>query len=178
MCEQGQEDPQKCLQGLQALLQHAGQHLQRLQANPARQVEFKSLLERFKVCQQYTEQLQNEVESQQGQPDPQQQVSDDLQIGMAKVQADHQVKEAKAQGDMALKFRKQSFTERLADAKTSTSIRRDNLRTGAAIGRDNLSTAHSIQRDNAKAVSQIQSTKAKTAATTSRNGRQNGQKAI
>ncbi len=188
-CEQGQEDPQKCLQGLQALLQHAGQHMARLQANPARQVEFKQLDERFKACEQYMEQLQSQIESQQNQTPPQQQVSDDLQIGMAKVQADQQVKTQKAQGDMALKFRKQAFTERLADAKTSTGIQRDNLRTGAAIGRDNLSTAHSIQRDNLKAATDIhqgyaktdagiQSLKAKTAATNNgRNGRQNGQKA-
>jgi len=164
MCEQGQEDPQKCLQGLQALLQHAGQHLQRLQANPARQVEFKSLLERFKVCQQYTEQLMNEVESQQNQPDPQQQVSDDLQIGMAKVQADSQIKGQKAQADMALKFRKQAFTERLADSKTASSIQRDNVRTGSAIQRDNFSTASSIHRDNLKTAASIHHGTAKTGA--------------
>ncbi len=189
MVEQGQMPPEEAVKGLQPILAHAGQHLQRLQANPTRQVEFKALLERFKHCQQYTEQLMNEVQSQQNQPDPQQQVSDDLQIGMAKVQADSQIKGQKAQADMALKFRKQAFTERLADAKASTSIQRDNLRTGAAIGRDNLSTAHSIQRDNAKTATnihqdyiktdaQIRAAKAKTAATTSRNGRQNGQKAI
>jgi hypothetical protein len=163
-CEQGQEDPQKCLMGLQAILEHTGQHLQRLSQNPARQVEFKQLLERFKVCQQYTQKLMSEVQSQQNQPDPQQQVSDDLQIGMAKVQADHQVKETKAQADMQLKFRKQAFTERLQDAKTSTGIQRDNLRTGAAIGRDNLSAAHSIQRDNLKTAHTINQDNAKTGA--------------
>lgn len=186
-CEQGQEDPQKCLMGLQALLGHAAQHLQRLQNNPARQVEFKSLEERFKACQQYMDQLQSQVESQQGQPDPQQQLSEDGQIQMAKVQQDGQIKQQKAQGDMALKFRKQAFTERLQDSKTASSIHRDNVRTGSAIQRDNLSTAHSIQRDNAKTATTIhqdyaktgaaihqQNLKAKTAA--SRNGR-NGRSA-
>ncbi len=181
-CEQGQEDPQKCLDGLQRLLGHAQEHLQRLQQNPARQAEFKQLMERFKVCAQYTQKLASEVEAQQNQPDPQQQMSEDFQIGMAKVQSDHQVKEEKAQGDMALKFRKQALTERMTDAKTGASIRRDNLRTGAAIGRDNLSAGHSIQRDNlktihtinqgaAKTAADIQAQKAKTAATVSRNGR-------
>ncbi len=162
-CEQGQEDPQKCLEGLQRLLGHAQEHLQRLQQNPARQVEFKQLMERFKVCAQYTQKLQSEVEAQQNQPDPQQQLSEDGQIQMAKVQQDAQIKGQKAQGDMALKFRKQAFTERLQDAKTSTGIRRDNLRTGAAIGRDNLSATHSIQRDNLKTVHQINQANAKTA---------------
>ncbi len=181
-CEQGQEDPQHCLDALQRLLGHAQEHLARLQQNPARVQEFKQLMERFKVCAQYTEKLASEIEAQQGETPPEQELSEDFQIGMAKVQSDAQIKQTKAEGDMALKFRKQALTERMTDAKTGASIRRDNLRAGAAIGRDNLSASHSIQRDNlktihtinqgnAKTAAQIQSDKAKTAAAVNRNGR-------
>ena len=160
MVEQGQMEPQQALEGLQRLLGHAQEHLARLQQNPSRVQEFKALMERFKVCAQYTQKLAHHVEQMMSEPPPEQELSDDFKIGMAKVEADSQIKSTKAEGDMALKMRKQMFNERMMDAKTGSTIRRDNL-----------STAHSIQRDNIKTGAQIQQERAKTAAAINRNGR-------
>jgi hypothetical protein len=123
--QQGQMDPQHALDALQRLLQHAGEHLARLQANPVRKQEFKQLEAQWKQVAQFTKQLANEVESQQGQPSPEQQLSEDGQIKMAKVQQDSEIKNKKADADLALKFRKAAFTERISDAKTAAAISRN-----------------------------------------------------
>jgi hypothetical protein len=128
MCEQGQEDPQHCLDALQRLLQHAGEHLARLQNNPVRKQEFDQLEAQWKEIAQYAKQLQGEIESQQGQPSPEQQLSEDGKIKMAKVQQDAQIKNRKTDADLALKFRKAAFTERISDAKTASQIARNGAR--------------------------------------------------
>jgi hypothetical protein len=134
--QQGQIDPQHALDALQRLLQHAGEHLARLQNNPVRAQEFKQLEAQWKEIAQFAKQLQGQIESQQGQPSPEQQLSEDGQIKMAKVQQDSQIKNKKADADLALKFRKAAFTERLADAKTAVGMHRENVKTAAALSRN------------------------------------------
>jgi hypothetical protein len=159
-CEAGQEDPQTCLTALQGLLQHAGEHLAKLQNNPVRKQEFDQLEAQWKQLAQYAQQLQREIQSQQGQPSPQQQLSEDGQIKLQKVQLDAQIKDKKANLDAARKFRQQAFNERLSDAKTGASMMRDTAKTRAGIGLQTAKTQHGMMIDNAK-----------TAATINRNGR-------
>jgi hypothetical protein len=128
-CEAGQEDKQKCIIGLQKILQHAGQHLANLQKNKSQQPEYKQLAEQWRQLARYlnhlTGQWQFESQQQQMEGTPQQQLSEQGMIDMQKVQQDSQIKQQKAQGDMALKFRKAAFNERLADVKTASQIQRD-----------------------------------------------------
>lgn len=122
-CEQGQEDPQKCFTALQKILQHAGQHL--ANARGAENTpEFKELSDIWRKLAQYLNKLQGEIESEQSQPSPEQQLSEDGQIKMMKVQQDGQIKSRKADQDMQLKFRKAAFGERIADLKTGSQVRR------------------------------------------------------
>lgn len=136
MVEQAQIDPQHALDALQRLLQHAGEHLARLQSNPFRKEEFKQLEAQWKQIAQFTKKLANHVQSQQGEPSPEQQLSEEGQIGMAKVQLHAQLADKKAEADIARKFRKDAFNERLADSKTASGIAREGAKTAAAISRN------------------------------------------
>lgn len=126
--EQGQMPPEHALDALQRLLQHAGEHLARIQNNPVRQNEFKQLEAQWKQIAQYAKGLQSEIESQQGQPSPEQQLSEEGQIKMAKVQQDSQIKAHKTEFDLQLKARKAGVTERLMDATTAAKISRNGRR--------------------------------------------------
>lgn len=129
MVQGGQMEPEKALDALQRLLQHAGEHLARLQNNPVRKNEFKQLEAQWKELAKFTQQLMRHVQSQQGQTSPQQQLSEEGQIKMAKVQQDAQIKAKKTDFDLQLKARKQGFSEHLMDAKTGAGIARDSLKT-------------------------------------------------
>lgn len=153
MCEQGQEDPQECATGLQALLQHSGEHLSILQANPFRKDVFKQLEAQWKQLAQYLQKLQNELQSQQGQPSPEQQMSEEMQLKAAKMQGDMQIKQDKWQTDKQIKLEKAGLNNRLADVKTATGIQRDNVKVASGIHRDNVKTASTIQQNRLKAAS-------------------------
>ena len=111
-------EPEKALVALQKLLDHAGQHLAKLQANPARKAEFKQLADQWKQIATFTAKLKNQVESEQGQQQQaQQQLSDDRDTKMLKVRQDGEIKEKKLQVDSVLKFRKAAVNERLQIAQ-------------------------------------------------------------
>lgn len=133
--EQGQMPPEHALDALQRLLQHAGEHLARLQNNPVRQNEFKQLEAQWKQIAQYAKQLQNEIESRQGQPSPEQEMSEDYQLGREKIHLDDARKREKDALDAQRKFRKDAFGERLKDATTAVKISRE-ATTAAATGRN------------------------------------------
>src|SRR5439155_21795366 len=122
-CEQGQEEPQKCLVGLQKLLEHSGQHLAKLQQNQARQADFKKLADRWRKIARYVNQLRGEIESQQGQPSPEQQLSEQGMIGMHKADLDAKIKDKKADADIQRHFRKDAFNERISGLKTASQMR-------------------------------------------------------
>lgn len=121
--EQEQMEPQQALGALQKILEHAGQHLANAKGAENSQ-EYKDLANQWRKLAKYLNHLQAQVEAQQGQPSPQQQLSEDGMIKMHKVEQDSQIKAHKAEGDMALKFRKMAFQERLNDVKTGAQIRR------------------------------------------------------
>lgn len=147
MVQQGQMPPPAALDALQRLLAHAEEHLTRLQNNPARKEEFKALMEMYKHCAQYTEQLARQVEAMQEEPSPKQQLSEEGQIGMAKVQLHGELADKKAEADILRKFRKDAFQERLADTKTATSIQRDNIKTASLIQQNRAKTAAAANRN-------------------------------
>jgi hypothetical protein len=123
--EQGQMQAEQAVVALQKLLDHAGEHLGRLQNNPQRKQEFDALEQRWNDCAQYTRQLQDQVQSSQGEPSPEQRLSEDGKIKMAKVQGDLGIKSQKEQGNMQLKVRSAAFRERLLDATSAAKINRN-----------------------------------------------------
>lgn len=125
---QEQIEPQQAFVALKKLLDHAGEHLQKLQDNIQKQNEFKQLEQQWDELAKFTQQLGTQLQQQQDEPSPQAMMSEDGQIKMAKVQQDGQIKAQKAQGDMALKARKQQFNEVLQDRKTAVDISRNGSR--------------------------------------------------
>ncbi len=132
--QQGQMEPQAALTGLQALLDHEGAHLQRLQRNPAQKQVFDQLAAQWKQIATFTAQLKNQVESEQGQTPPAQELSEESQIEMQRVQnegkaqaakiAQHgQLQNQKLQVDTALKFRQQAVDNRLQGIQTAAKVK-------------------------------------------------------
>lgn len=97
---QGQADPAQALSIIQKFGQHIAQHLQILQQNPMRKAEFDALHQQWLALSQIADKLQQQVQqAQQAQARapqvPQETISDNLKIGMAKVQADERLGGAK-----------------------------------------------------------------------------------
>jgi len=151
LCEQGQEDPTKCAQGIAALLQHAGEHLSIIQNNLVYKQQFQQLEQQWKELAQYLKTLQGELQSQNGEVPPQQQLSEEMQLKQAKLQGDMAIKQDKWATDKAIKIDKAGLNNRLAEFKTTTGVQRDNIKTATSIQRDNVKTAASIQQSRAKA---------------------------
>jgi hypothetical protein len=147
MVQQGQMPPERALTGLMKLLQHAGQHLALLQGNRIRKAEFDQLSKRWDEVAKFTKQLQAQIEAQQGQTPPQQQLSEQGQIGMAKVQVDAANKDKKTDADITRQFRKDAFKERITDATTAAKIARENSASAAKTRQSGLAAAtKSIQQ--------------------------------
>lgn len=165
--QQGQMNPQQAYAGIHAIGEHCGGsdqkpgHLFYLQQNPLAKAQFQQFYAQWKALSQIADQLLKQIQREAQQPDPEEQISDNLKIGMAKVQADQQVKSAKAQGDMQLKWRKQAVTERLnaqkvqsgnllATAKTVSEIRHSRTKTVSDIQLSTADTVASIAQNAAK----------------------------
>lgn len=134
--DQGQMEPAQGLAIIQKFGQHCAQHLQQLQGNPMRKQEFEQLHQEWLALSNIADQLQQQVDEQQGRQHPQEQISDNLKIGLAKVQANaqlgeqkfqHKAKldEAKFQTTTALKFREAAVNHRLLVAKAAPDNRRN-----------------------------------------------------
>ena len=124
--QQGQIDHGKALASLMAHGAHITAHVQRIQQNPTLKAEVEPIQKALGQIVNITNQLQQQAQAEQdsNQPSPQQQLSEDGQIGMAKVQQDAQLKREKAAADAKLKWDKLKFQQRLEDAKTAATITR------------------------------------------------------
>lgn len=125
MVQQDQMPPEQAAAGLRKLLDHVGQHLARLQGNPTRKAEFDQLYEQFVELAKFLKQLEAQIEQQANQPNPEEQISDDLKTGLAKIQSDSIVKNRKADADIALKVRKSAFNERIKSVETVSKMNRE-----------------------------------------------------
>lgn len=134
--DQGQMEPAQALAIIQKFGQHCAQHLQQLQGNPMRKQEFEQLHQEWLALSNIADQLQQQVDEQQGSQPPQEKISDNLKIGLAKVKANaqlgeqkfqHKAKldEAKFQTTTALKFREAAVNHRLLAAKSVSDNRRN-----------------------------------------------------
>lgn len=121
--EQGQMQPEQALNALEKLLQHAGQHLAKMGGNE-KDPQFKKLADQWREVAKFVNQLRDQVENQQGQPSPEQQLSEQGMLAIRKDEMDNQRKTRKDDMEMQRRFRKDAFSERLSDAKTAAQIRR------------------------------------------------------
>lgn len=134
--QQGMEGADKALAALQAILDHSFQHVQFLANNPLKKKEFAMLqktgndLQQFAIHLKAVLQEQHEAEQQHG--SPQQQLSEDGQTKMAKVQGDLKIKEFKTEQETQMKWRQLGVKTQLEDAKTASTIRRANTMPKAA----------------------------------------------
>ena len=115
---------QQAYGAITAIGEHSAEHLKQLEGIRSRQDEFKQLYARWQALSKDADRIQRELESQQDQPDQQQQLSEDAQVKMTKVQLDAQIKEKKAEMDEQRKARKAQFNEALSDARTASQIRK------------------------------------------------------
>jgi hypothetical protein len=133
----GQYDPQKAYEAIMAIGEHSSEHLKKLEMLESRQKEFQALYKRWRALSNDLQRLENELEAQNENGSPQQQLSEDGQIKMAKVQMDSQVKQQKMlmdeqrknekfQTEQQRRLRKQQFDETLADSRNASQILRLN----------------------------------------------------
>ncbi len=134
---QGGQDPQQALAGLQAVGKHTSDHLAMMKGNPTMKQQLDQLNQQLQALGGVADKLQEQVTEQQQaaqQQNPQDQVSDNLKIGMAKVAADTKVKGAKVAADIQLKraktaadvqtqFLKTRFDHRVKDAQAAHGMR-------------------------------------------------------
>lgn len=172
---QEQMDPQAGYAAIRAIGQHCGEtplpdgsvqhgHLYYLQQNTNEKEAFGQLYNQWQALGRIADKLKADIESAaEGQP-PEEKISDNLKIGMAKVQADSQVKMARLDADVQRKTRQQQFTERMKAAQLSTGIQNQSAKTGSEITLKRAKTAADIQLSAADTVASIARDRAKAKA--------------
>lgn len=127
----GEMDPAQGLAIIQQIGAHCGQHLQQLQGNPMRKAEFDALYKEWQALAAIADKLQAQVEEMQAaeeEPSPEEQISEDFRLGMAKIETNaalgqqkfqHKagLDEVKFRTKTALQVRQQAVNERLAKSR-------------------------------------------------------------
>lgn len=121
----GHIDPRQAYAAIVAIGEHSADHLKNLETLASKKSQFKQLYQRWTALSHDADRIQNEIKADQNQGSPQQQLSEDGQVKMAKVQLDAQVKDKKVDLDEARKDKKQQFNDVLADARTASTIRQN-----------------------------------------------------
>lgn len=162
--QQGQMDPQQAYAAIFAIGTHCAEHLKYLQGNPMEKEKFGQLYNQWQALSRIADKLKSDIESAaEGQPE-EEKISDNLKLGMMKIQADSTVKMAKVEKDEVLKLRKQSFNERMNAVKLQSSISQSAVKTGAENQNKRAKTLTEIQLSAAKTVSDIATQRAKAKA--------------
>lgn len=147
---QGAMEHQQAYGAIAAIVAHGQQHLEFLQTNPTKKKEFGELYNQWQELQRVLNKLKAVIEDQMEMMPPEQEISEDMQIGMAKVDADAQVKQYKAEQDAARKMRDQQFKQRMEAVKTGSIIQFNRVKTASDIQLSAAGTAATIARDSAK----------------------------
>jgi len=172
---QQQMDPQEAYRAILAIGSHCGEsqnpdgsplhgHLFYLQSNPILKPQFVQLFNQFQALSRIADKLKSDIESAAQATPQEQQISEDMQLGLAKVNADAQIKQAKAESDMQLKMRKQAFNERQATMKLMSSTQLSTAKTVSEIQHARAKTASDIQLSAADTVASIATERAKAKA--------------
>lgn len=119
----GQMEPQQAYNAIMAIGHHSADHLENLQGLESKQKEFKELFRRWNALSNDSNRIRSQLIADQNKGTPEQKLSEEGQVKMAKVQMDAQIKDKKVDLDEARKARKQQFNDALADARTANQIR-------------------------------------------------------
>lgn len=136
----GQMDPQQGYAALHAMGQHIAEHLQTLQGNPLRKAEFEALNKEWLALSKVADQLLQHIQEQQNseqQPSPEEQMSDDLKIGLAKVDSNAQLKDRKFVHDSQIKEAQFALNNRLKFGQAAANTRIKAVQTAAQIQQKN-----------------------------------------
>lgn len=130
--QEEQLEPTAALAALMGYGQHIASHVERLEQNPTLKKEADALKKELGQLANVTNQLQQQVEAMQdsAQPSPEQQLSEQGQIGLAKVQQKAQLDRAKLQSKVALDWDKVRFQQRLENVKTAAEMSRQRATSG------------------------------------------------
>jgi len=120
----GQMSAQEAYGALVAIGEHSAEHLNRLEGLKSREQEYKAFKSALTALSRSADRLESELQAQQEQPSPEQQLSEDAQLKDKKITLDAQLKEKKAALDEQRKARKAQFNEALSDARTASQIRK------------------------------------------------------
>lgn len=143
-----QMEAQPAFTALMALGNHSADHLQALEKLESRQPEFRALYQHWKALSNSLKRMENEIQANQSQTPPQQQLSEDAQVQMTKVQLDNQVKEKKMLLDEQRKDTRQAATEARLNAQMIQTERRETAKHAQSLLLEDASTASKIRRNN------------------------------
>lgn len=132
---QGQMDPEAGLAVIQKFGQHMSGHLKFLQMNPMRRAEFDAFYKEWQALSVIADKLTQQISAQQAaQPQraPQEQISNDLKIGLAKVKAGETVGLAKVASKGRIDLSKLAIDARIKAAQTAAEIARNGAKEKAA----------------------------------------------
>lgn len=123
---QGQMDPEQAYIAISKLGEHTAGHLKILQGNPMRKAEFDSLYQEWQALSIIADKLKQQLEARaaaQPQQSPQQQASDQLQIGMAKVAVNDRLGQEKLASKTRLDLSRLAIDGRIKAMKTQLEAR-------------------------------------------------------
>lgn len=146
---QGQMDPQAVYTAIVAFGQHTKQHLDLLRSNPIKKQDFQHFFNQWQQLARMADKLQADIESAQEATPPEQQMSEDLQLGMAKVQQQGQLQQLKLMNSNELKQRQQAHREQMDRVKLQAQQERDNVKLLHEVQRSTVETGASIAQDTA-----------------------------
>ena len=153
-CEQNDEqDAAQCFHALIAHVKHIDQHLQFLQGNTLEEKAIKDIEQRTNLVMQYAKHLGAILQTQQDQVPPEQQMSEEHQYQMTKLQMDDQRKNAKLQADEQRKNAKLAADIGRMDRTTSADILLKANRTRTDIASQRAKTTTDIATKRATAAS-------------------------
>lgn len=162
--QQEQIDPQQAYGAIVAFGRHTKQHLDFLRDNPTKKQEFQMYFNQWQQLARIADKMKSDIESAAEATPPEQQVSENLQIGMAKVEANERVATRKAEGSLALKMRQQAMREQMEQTKLTAQQQRDNVKLLHGVQLGNVETAATISQDAALTQADIEHKKKKAVA--------------
>jgi hypothetical protein len=162
--QQGQMDPREAYAAIFAIGIHCSEHLKFLQGNPMEKEKFGQLYNQWQALSRIADKLKSDIESAEEATPPEQQISENERIGLAKIESDERVKTKKVDLDAARKMRQLQFNERWKSIQNTSTIQNQSVKTGSDIRNASAKTGAEIQLKAADTVASIATQRAKSKA--------------
>lgn len=162
--KEGQMDPQQAYGAIVAFGKHTKQHLDFLAGNPMKKQEYQYFFNQWQALAAIANKLAADLESAAQETPPEQQVSEELQLGMAKVEAGKEVGLAKVQASAETKMRQQAHREMMDQQKMAAQQRQSGVKLLTDVKQSNFKTAAEIAQKTAKTQADIEAQRRKALA--------------